>query len=109
MIRSLANTESVAHRYPQVWVGVCTCGVLTWLYMGGKNKVSVRHRPGTELLCRVSLLSLVAEQPLPGDYGHLSTCRLLKTFFFAVCCRMVASGKRRQADSLVSSLVPGRD
>lgn len=43
--------------------------------------MSVQHRPGTELLCRVSLLSLVAEQPLPGVYGHLSTCRLLKTFF----------------------------
>lgn len=66
-------------------------GVLTWIYTGAKNTVSARHQPGAELLCRMPL-ALGAEQPLPRDYGHLSTCKLLKTFFFFFSPSLFSAG-----------------
>uniref|UniRef100_A0A8C8BGW6 NADPH oxidase organizer 1 n=1 Tax=Otus sunia TaxID=257818 RepID=A0A8C8BGW6_9STRI len=47
-----------------------------------KNQAQQHISRALARLCRMSLLFLVAEQPLPRDYGCLSTCRLLKTFFW---------------------------
>uniref|UniRef100_A0A663LL37 NADPH oxidase organizer 1 n=1 Tax=Athene cunicularia TaxID=194338 RepID=A0A663LL37_ATHCN len=69
LIHSLANAKSGA---PWLRVSVCACAVLTRNDTGGRKKsISM----ALARLCRMSLLFLV-------DYGCLSTCRLLKTFFW---------------------------
>ncbi|KAM4656822.1 NADPH oxidase organizer 1 [Amazona ochrocephala] len=53
-------------------------GVLTWIYTGGKNQVSVQQQPGTELLCTMSCLLGQSR-----DYGHLQAVKTLSLLFAA--------------------------